>query len=152
MTALERARQANPELRPDFIIRFGCPGNYRVGKEPYWCDSRDKAGKTCTDCWNQQIDTEGKACGWCQECETCKEISRYCTNISRVSRKIYPSDYDIMAYEIYDIASKTMYIGFQLDISRRFIGKFEDMKYASIKDRDPEELLRDVVQRVKKAR
>ena len=152
MTALERARQNNPDQRPDLIIQFGCPNTYGVGKEPSWCGDRHRLGKTCEECWNQIINTSELICDWCQECETCKEIRQFCVKIISAGRKFFPQNYDIYVYEIYDIASKAMHIGFQLDISSRFIGKLEELKFHVIKDRDPEELLKEVVLKIKKAR
>jgi hypothetical protein len=61
LTALEKAKQKNPALRPDYITRFGCPSDYGVGNDPEWCIYREKLGKSCSDCWDQKTITNKKA-------------------------------------------------------------------------------------------
>ena len=50
-TALQKALDKHPGSDPDFIVKFGCPDMWGVGKEPSWCGTREDKGRTCRECW-----------------------------------------------------------------------------------------------------
>lgn len=54
-TAIEKALAKHPDWDAGKIIRYGCPDTYRVGARPEWCEQRKELGKTCRECWEQEV-------------------------------------------------------------------------------------------------